>query len=129
MFKSKGYYATNYRIRVLDDSIVVEEVSSRKLVNWEWIKMLARSMEKGLLFTIFLEFIVAFGFCSIRKISKRVLINVVFATVVSLPLIWFTVLSWKVNMLLAEVFVILWSFVMNVLSFVGGLILVFYHLV
>jgi len=109
------------------------------------------SFTKAFLITIILELLVSLIFVSSRKLSKKILVFVLLANVISLPIVWFLFPLIKINLLaiivISEIFAVLFetyfiyipnkqiisfkqSLVLNILNnlvslFIGGFIYIF----
>jgi hypothetical protein len=93
-------FNAEFNVKVTDSSLIIEEttpITSRGRVP---------SFIKALIITLILELLVALIYLSITKISKRILLYVLIANVISLPIVWFLFPSIKITSLVFLMFVL-----------------------
>lgn len=97
---TKKYFNALYNVKVNNSDLIVEE----KL--FHLTKNQIPSLSLSFLITIIFEIIAALIVLYIMKISRKILISVLIANLVSLPLIWLILPIFTQNILLHEIFVV-----------------------
>jgi hypothetical protein len=102
IFKANSFNAI-FDVRVTDSGLIVKETTPF------FLKENIPYFLFALIITLIIELIVALIFLSFTKISKKLLLYIVIANLISLPIVWFIFPLFNLNLLLSEIFAIVFE--------------------